>query len=234
MKQIAGHSLNFIDCNLIMLSAVTILSFLLLPPGDKKPCPGNHRFTVIQLSFEEKQSPALSGSDTIYYDFERKLQWDDFQAKPSPNGPSAAVSYTSFAYEGNSNLVNDTLRITLRLQVFFIKSASWVRPETRNSYALAHEQLHFDITRLVAERFKQKLRQTALNRDDYDSIIQYQYLQSFREMNRLQYRFDQETRHGLNVAEQIRWRDKVNVGLKNNGVLPEELGTEGINFTPIQ
>lgn len=216
-----------------MLSAVTILSLLLLPPGHKKTCPVHRHFTVIQLNFEEKESPALPTSDTIYYDAQRKLQWEDFQAQPSPRGPSAAVSYTSFAYDGNSNLVNDTLRITLRLQVFFIKSASWVRPDARNSYALAHEQLHFDITRLVVERFKQKLRQTALNRDDYDSIIQYQYLQSFREMNRLQYRFDQETHHGLNAAEQIRWRDKVNVGLRNNGVLPEELGIEGGNYLPI-
>lgn len=216
-----------------MLSAATILSLLLLPPGHKKPCPVYRHFTVIQLNFEEKESPAPPTSDTIYYDAQRKLQWDDFQAKPSPRGPSAAVSYTSFAYDGNSNLVNDTLRITLRLQVFFIKSASWVRPDARNSYALAHEQLHFDITRLVVERFKQKLRQTALNRDDYDSIIQYQYLQSFREMNRLQYRFDQETHHGLNAAEQIRWRDKVNVGLRNNGALPEELGIEGKNYLPI-
>lgn len=213
-----------------MLSTPAILCLLLLPPGHKhahakrmasKPA------TVIELNFEERQNPAAALCDTIYYDPARKLQWDDFQAKPSPYGPSAAVSYTSFAYEGNSLLVHDTLRITLHLQVFFIKSASWVRPDARNSYALAHEQLHFDITRLVVERFKQKLRQTALNRDDYDSIIQYQYLQSFREMNRLQYRFDQETNHGLNAVEQIRWRDKVNIGLKNNGALPEELGIEG-------
>ncbi|MBS0025834.1 hypothetical protein ACTJJ0_09775 [Chitinophaga sp. 22321] len=218
-----------------MLPNPVILCLLLLPSGKQHTCSDTTEtghYTVIQLSFDETPVPLSPDSDTIFYDPARKLQWDDFRAQPSPAGPSAAVAYTSFAYDGNSNLVNDTLRITLRLQVFFIKSASWVRPEARNNYALAHEQLHFDITRLVVERFKQKLRQTALNRDDYDSIIQYQYLQSFREMNRLQYKFDQETNHGLNPAAQIRWRDKVNVGLKNNGVLPEELGIEGINFTP--
>jgi hypothetical protein len=125
---------------------------------------------------------------------------------------------------------NDTLFITLNIEVFFIKSASWVLPNYQNIYALAHEQLHFDITKLVSERFKQKLRQTPLNQDDYDSIIQYQYLESFREMNKLQYRFDQETNHGLNRTEQLRWHDKINVGLQNNGVLPEELGIEGINY----
>ncbi|NLR59862.1 hypothetical protein HGH93_17265 [Chitinophaga polysaccharea] len=220
-----------------MLSTATILCLLLLPHGHKHPHAGKEadpHYTVIELSFEDVRTPPSCGSDTLFYDPERRLQWDDFLAQPSPAGPSAAVAYTSFAYDGSSNLVHDTLRIVLRLQVFFIKSASWVRPDAKNSYTLAHEQLHFDITRLVVERFKQKLRQTALNRDDYDSIIQYQYLQSFREMNRLQYKFDEETDHGLNPAAQIRWRDKVNIGLKNNGVLPEELGIEGINFTPIE
>ena len=220
-----------------MLSTAAILPLLLLLPWQEhmRSAKTEHsRYVVILLRFEEKNEADSPLSDTVFYAPNRKLQWADFQAKPSPAGPSAAVTYTSFAYDGNSRLVNDTLQITLRLQVFFIKSASWVRPNARNNYALAHEQLHFDITRLVVERFKQKLRQTALNRDDYDSIIQYQYLQSFREMNRLQYRFDQETDHGLNAAAQVRWRDKINVGLKNNGALPEELGIESINFTPKQ
>lgn len=218
-----------------MLSYTAILCSLLMSNGQHQPCVPpvkHHQFTVIQLNFEEKQDGASPTSDTVFYTPNRRLEWTDFLAQPSPSGPSAAVAYTSFAYDGNSNLENDTLRITLRLQVFFIKSASWVRPDARNSYALAHEQLHFDITRLVVERFKQKLRQTALNRDDYDSIIQYQYLQSFREMNKLQYKFDQETNHGLNPAAQLRWRDKVNVGLRNNGVLPEELGIEGNVIIP--
>ncbi|MBO9727123.1 MAG: hypothetical protein J7623_00650 [Chitinophaga sp.] len=218
-----------------MLSYTAILCSLLMSNGHLSPCSPlvkHHPFTVIQLNFEEKQDDTSPASDTIFYSPDRRLEWTDFQAKPSPFGPSAAVAYTSFAYDGNSHLENDTLRITLRLQVFFIKSASWVRPDARSNYALAHEQLHFDITRLVVERFKQKLRQTALNRDDYDSIIQYQYLQSFREMNQLQYKFDQETNHGLNPAAQLRWRDKVNVGLRNNGVLPEELGIEGSGFFP--
>ena len=112
-----------------MLSTPAILCLLLLPPGHKHAHAkrmASKPVTVIELNFEERQNPAAALCDTIYYDPARKLQWDDFQAKPSPYGPSAAVSYTSFAYEGNSLLVHDTLRITLHLQVFFIKSASWV------------------------------------------------------------------------------------------------------------
>jgi hypothetical protein len=185
---------------------------------------------VIKLVFEYTRAPADQASDTLFYSEERKLRVDDFTGTPSLRGPSAAVAYTSFAYDGSSLLKKDTLLIFLKLQVFFIKSASWIRAGAKDNYTLAHEQLHFDITLLVAERFKQKLKQTALNRDDYDSIIQYQYIQSFREMNRLQYAFDHETNHGLNQAAQLKWQDKVKAALKNHGSFPEELSYQ--NYFP--
>lgn len=213
-----------------------IFCLFFLPFGQTKthaPAVSPPKIINIQLVFEDREEVDDPDSDTLFYSNTRKLRWDDFRGKPSPAGPSAAVSYTSFAYEGASTLSHDTLKIKLIMQVFFIKSASWVRDDARDSYALMHEQLHFDITRLVVERFKQKLRQTALNRDDYDSVIQYQYLQSFQEMNRMQYAFDRDTHHGSNMAAQLRWRDKVNLGLKNKGVMPEELGYDLFgNFGP--
>ena len=104
-----------------MLSTAAILSFLLLLPVREHTRSGGterSRYTVIQLKFEERKEADSPASDTVFYTPGRKLSWDDFRARPSPSGPSAAVTYTSFAYDGNSHLVNDTLRITLRLQVF--------------------------------------------------------------------------------------------------------------------
>ncbi|WP_143308650.1 DUF922 domain-containing protein [Chitinophaga vietnamensis] len=212
-----------------MILQPLILCLLLLSSGTPvwhaRRAPAHH-LPYIKLVFSYHPQVDSIPSDTIFYSLARPLKWEDFQGRPSANGPSAAVTYSSFAYEGSSRAIKDTLQINLDMQVFFIKSASWVRADARTAYGLAHEQLHFDITRLVVERFKQRLKQTALNRDDYDSVIQYQYLEAFREMNRLQYAFDRETRHGLDPAAQLRWRDKINVGMKNNGVLPEELGYE--------
>lgn len=214
-----------------MLSSLYILLlWLILPFHQHSRIDTVAKPAVIILEFKDRVAKDTSSSDTLFYSPGRSLQWADFQGIPPFNSKSAAVSYTSFAYEGNSRLQHDTLKITLSIEVFLVKSASWVLSSYKNNYALAHEQIHFDITKLVTERFKQKLRQTPLNRDDYDSIIQYQYLESFREMNKLQYRYDQETNHGLNITEQMRWRDRVNVGLRNNGVLPEELGIEGFNI----
>jgi len=175
--------------------------------------------TIVQVVFKMAAPPDDPASDTLFYPT-RKLRWSDFRGTPSMRGPSAAVAYTSFAYEGGSRLYKDTLRITLTLQVFFVRSASWVRAGNRDAYSLAHEQLHFDITCLVAQRFRQKIQALPLTRDDYDSRIQYEYLESFREMNRLQEAFDEETGHGAHAAVQRAWADRVARELKAAGMTP--------------
>ncbi|KAA2245026.1 hypothetical protein F0L74_03440 [Chitinophaga agrisoli] len=174
---------------------------------------------IIKLVFTMDSRPDDPEADTLFYPA-RKLRWTDFRGTPSLRGPSAAVAFTSFAYEGRSRLQRDTLQITLTLQVFFIRSASWARAGIMDSYALGHEQLHFDITYLVAQRFKQRIRSLALTRDDYDSMIQYEYLEAFREMNRLQEEYDGETRNGVNAAAQQEWMTRVSRELEAVKALP--------------
>ncbi|WP_343667380.1 hypothetical protein [Chitinophaga sp.] len=169
---------------------------------------------VIKVVFVPDNRPENSQSDTLFYQSDRKLQWSDFQAAPPAHPKSGAVSYSSFAYVGGSIRKKDTLYIHLTLQAFHIKSASWVTPAVRDDYSLAHEQLHFDITWLVALRFRKKITNMELTADDYDSMIQYEYIESFREMNRLQEAYDNETSHGLNHAAQLRWREAITDSLK--------------------
>ena len=90
-----------------------------------------------------------------------------------------------------------------------VKSMSWGLPEAKNAGTLRHEQLHFDITRMVVERFKKRLLSGDLTIEDYDSEIQYQFLESFREMNTEQEAYDGATGHGLNAAAQAEWDRKV-------------------------
>lgn len=163
----------------------------------------------IKVHFVPDKRPEDPISDTIFYHASRPLRWSDFQAEAPGTRRSAAVSYSSFAYEGSSLRKKDTLILNLTLQVFFIKSSSWSTPIAMDAEGLAHEQLHFDITWLVALRFQQKIRTMPLSLDDYDSMIQYEYLESFREMNRLQEAYDRDTNHGMNAAVQEQWRRNV-------------------------
>lgn len=191
----------------MFLSLALIWCCSLLPASPRKDLPPA---TVIKVVFFPDRRPEDPTSDSLFYQPYRKLRWSDFKAAPPLRGPSAAVSYTSFAYEGSSLHRKDTLQINLILQVFFIKSASWAKSFIKDDYALEHEQLHFDITWLVALRFQQRIKSMELSTEDYDSIIQYQYIESFREMNRLQEMYDRETNHGQDSLAQKRW--KTNIG----------------------
>jgi predicted secreted Zn-dependent protease len=99
--------------------------------------------------------------------------------------------------------------VEIVVKVFMVKSMSWARPESRAAADLRHEQVHFDITRIVAERFKETLRNTELTVEDYDSEIQYLFLEIYREVNKMQEAYDRDTDNGQDKTSQDEWNDKV-------------------------
>lgn len=160
------------------------------------------------LTFREINNTA--SEDTVFYSPKRPLIWDDFKVRSAkPGSRYAAAVFTSFGYEGRSYPKDDDLVVEIGLKIFMVKSMSWGRPESRNAGTLRHEQIHFDITRLVVEKFKERLRKAELTIEDYDSEIQYQFLEAFREMNRDQEQYDGETGHGLNDGVQASWDKKI-------------------------
>lgn len=164
---------------------------------------------ALKVSFSEHVPDAVTNLDTVFYNPNRKLSWADFTANPNDRSKYAAAVFPSFAYEGVSEVKNGEINLQLRMKVFVVKGASWVKPIARNTYSLNHEQRHFDIVKIVAERFKQKIQPDNLTLEDYNSIIQYKYIESFREMNRMQEQYDQETKHGLDQDAQQRWNERI-------------------------
>ena len=152
-------------------------------------------------------------ADTVFYTPDRPLVWDDFRDTPRP-GPYAATVFPSFAQEGRTTVKNGVIQLDLLLKVYVLKNASWVRPGSLEDYGLKHEQRHFDLVKLVAERFKRKVLADTLTVEDYDGQIGYEYLESYREMNRLQEQYDSETRHGLDREAQERWNRRIDEELK--------------------
>lgn len=159
-------------------------------------------------------------NDTVFYAPNRPLNWDDFREKPRLSRYAASV-FPSFAYEGHSEVVKGYLHIYLAVKVYVLPENSWVTDGVKDNYSLNHEQRHFDIAKIVAERFKQKVQPDSLTVKDYNSIIQWQFIESFREMNHLQEQYDNETRHGLDKAAQESWNRRIDeelhsyIGKKN-------------------
>jgi hypothetical protein len=157
-------------------------------------------------------------NDTVFYSLDRPLSWSDFQAPPRVASRYAAEVNPNFAYEGHSKVVNGVVELTVTVKTFTLKSGSWVKAPALNAYSLNHEQRHFDIAKIITERFKNKLNPDSLSIEDYNSNIQYQFLESYREMSRMQELYDGETNHGLNVAAQERWNTRIDADLKMYGI----------------
>lgn len=150
--------------------------------------------------------------DTVYYEPSRPLIWDDFRDKVRDSRYNAAI-FSSFGYDQRVQMENGIIDVELTLKVFVVKSASWVAPGGKNSYSLNHEQRHFDLVKLIAERFKEKLLAESLTPDDYQGIINFEYLELYREMNKIQQEYDLQTGHGTNSVMQEHWNRKIDKDL---------------------
>src|SRR5690554_3950876 len=154
-------------------------------------------------------------NDTVFYNPSRPLVWDDFRAEPRGGKYSASI-FPSFAWEGGSRVVDGTIYLNLKVKVYMLKSSSWVR--TTSAYGLNHEQRHFDIVKIVVERFKKRLLDMPLTPDDYEGVLGYQYLETYREMNRLQDQYEEETKNGMNKAAQQKWNEWIDEELRSFSV----------------
>lgn len=192
-------------------SAVQYLSDWIKVNRDKSPAlVKGIKFIYIDHSIQQ------ASGDTVFYSPLRPLIWDDFQAVPRVGSRNAASIFPTFSYEGHSRWVNGFIQMELTFKTFMVKSMSWVRPASKDAYGLLHEQKHFDIVKLIVERLKQRiLTDQEIDLEDYNSRIQFLYLEAFRDMNRWQEQYDSETHHGLNHTEQERWNRKIAQDLKN-------------------
>jgi len=166
---------------------------------------------AVKLSFTDYEEKPEG--DTIYYSVKRPLTWDDFQSK-IPGGSYDAEVYPTIGYEEHTGVAKSVINVDLAIKVSLPKSASWVRDGRRNDYNLNHEQRHYDIAKIAAGHFIQKLNSENLTVGNYEGIINFEYLEAYREMNNLQKQYDDETRHGSDESAQQRWNERIDGELK--------------------
>ena len=154
--------------------------------------------------------------DSIYYTPKRPLTWADFQSK-IPNSKYEAEVFPTLGYDEHTEIIKGIINLHIAVKACLPKSASWAKEGSKNDYTLNHEQRHFDIVKIAAEHFKQKIKSRNLPTNNYDGPINEEYLDAYREMNNLQKQYDDETHHGTDVFEQQKWNKKID----------RELGTLG-------
>lgn len=165
----------------------------------------------VQITFSD-YTEKIEG-DTIYYSDNRKLAWSDFQARDMHSEKYQALVMPGIAYVQDSKINNGIIYVQILMKAYLPKSACWARLTGRDDYALNHEQRHFDITKIIAEQFKQKVAAQALTPDTYEAFLNMQYLDSLRDLHAMQKAYDKETSHGLNQLAQSAWNDKIDKAL---------------------
>ena len=161
------------------------------------------------VRFNFKDRMKNEDADTLFYDPERPLSWRDFKGKPLNNSKYAASVFSFFAVESKNKLTDGIVLVNMNLKVYLVRNFSWVRDYARDAYTLNHEQRHFDIAKIISERFRKKLLNEKISVANFEGIISFEYIESLRELDRMQKLYDGETRHGLNSAMQKVWDERV-------------------------
>lgn len=164
------------------------------------------------VSFSFRDYSEKTEGDTIYYSPSRPLTWNDFQSKIRPPGPFNAVVMPNFGYNVTQQVKKGIINVCIDLKTFMAKSDCWVG-NTRDAYALNHEQRHFDIARIITKQYQKKILAAGLTPDTYEAFVGMQYLDSYRDMNALQKAYDKETAHGRLETIQQGWNKKIDAML---------------------
>lgn len=162
---------------------------------------------IVHASIEKKK--ANSKSDTIYYDFNRQLTWSDFKGKPDENHFGGAVTASGFAFDSKMNSDGRNIYLDIQVYTFFIKNDSWKKPQINSDYHLLHEQHHFDITRMGAEKLVAELAKAKFTKDNYNSLLTSLFEKAYKENSDVQQQYDRETMHSIDTAKQQQWNEKI-------------------------
>ena len=156
-----------------------------------------------------EQKITKPSSDTIYYDTTRQLTWKDFRGTPDEHHFAGAVTSSGYAFDADVKIEGKIIYMNIGVYTFFSKRTSWKKPIIFSDYHLEHEQHHFDITRISAEKFIDAVANAKFTMDNYQGLINTLFDQSYDECNRLQEQYDKETKHSLNREAQLKWNDQI-------------------------
>jgi hypothetical protein len=157
----------------------------------------------VLLTFE--QDPIQNYSDTILWNENYHLTWDDFKGKDTNPSGFSAQSNCLYTLEKIPDYRNDTMIIRIIMNPCFTRKASWVHQDALQDTLLMHEQLHFDLCELYGRIFRKEASLLQPNPLNADNQINKVFAEMWRNYQLEQDRYDSETQHGTITSEQLRW-----------------------------
>ena len=156
---------------------------------------------------------SLSQDDAILWSEDLEIEWSDFKGKPQKRKNIAASISTGIKFSWSTEFVDGKQNFTYTLHAFMNPSESWVLPDKKLNSILEHERLHFDVTALVAFRFREALENYKPTKH-IEKDLSKLYNEFFIMRNKIQSQYDFETNHSINVEKQKEWEMKIKRLLK--------------------
>ena len=176
-----------------------VLSLLTVCPLFAQPQP---------LWAEVEITDALKGRNEVPFT-QPQLRWSDFQGKPDKKSDWTAMTYSGIKLKYESKYYDHRQHILIKLYPYMDQSRSWYKDNGHNNYTLAHEQIHFNITILVATQLAEVFRNTDFTKDNFSKKINRLHDEYIQKLEDLQAQYDDETAHGTRQLPQRMWERKV-------------------------
>ena len=153
---------------------------------------------------------AAQSKDTIYWNANRKLKWEDFKGRTDKTTnllamTQAGIGYTIACHDGV---------LDLKIFCYFNVNKSWTKEKIDAEELLRHEQVHFDITEFYTRKLRKRISEVidpcGKNIKELDKI----YGSNFKECANMQDDYDRESEHSLNDEQQKLWEEKIARELK--------------------
>ncbi|MDX2361980.1 MAG: DUF922 domain-containing protein [Crocinitomicaceae bacterium] len=154
----------------------------------------------------------ILGDSIIVWSADSKLNWSDFQAEPDLNDEYLARSWVQIGL--TSKQYED--KVVIQVPTYFYKSRSWSKKKSSTNL-LAHEQLHFDITELMARHIRQEFSEYKLTdvKSGFKELKSIYHKYYSTELDKYSRAYDAETNHGIIREEQEKWESKIAQELKS-------------------
>jgi hypothetical protein len=174
--------------------------------------------TVICFAFSSAFLSAQK-SPVIEYAAISTFQWDLFKGKINQKHiaemgkNTGAVTVSSISY---STVEITPGSSTIMIVARFHPDESWTRyPKLNNpEEALVHEKRHLDITEIYARKLRQLVSNAHFSAGHFQEEITRLFKETVSQQRAEQARYDHETNHSINSAQQQKWNTQIDKQLE--------------------
>ena len=152
--------------------------------------------------------------ETIEWSADRKLTWADFKGRVPENDRAAAVTASGITYRFSTLYKNGELKVDFKVTTYFYPVKSWYQPHLCDTFILGHEQLHFDISELYAQKMRDCLAKSSFT-ENVKEEVKLIYREILEELEVYQDLYDQQTNFSRDSVQQSLWNNKIKDALRH-------------------